>query len=216
MLKTILFLLSITILQIKPDTCSISDERCQSCLPSTPSKCSQCYESFWANSKCETIINPIAKCRTYSSLTTCKACHIGYFLQNNTCVRLKILNCLYAENINTCNACADSYLPAADNSLCTKTSCNIKNCNICVRANNEELCLICKNDFSTDDKYLSCNLNQDNNFNCLQVVGGKCISCQDGFFMDKDKCMESDFIPKLFDKGLKINTILFVSFLMLL
>ena len=196
MLKLLTIALTITL--TLTSTCKISDERCQSCLPETPSKCSSCYDSFWSSKNaCEVPKTKIQNCRSYKNSTQCQQCHIGYILKNNSCQKLLIENCLFSENVENCESCDDSYLPAADNSLCTKTSCAIKYCNICAKIKGAfETCLICDSGFSAGESGLECGGYKGGSINCLKVDEQGCVRCKDGFFMDKDKCVESDFIPK--------------------
>ena len=195
--------------------CKRCSDNCLSC--SNSEKCLICKDGYYLsnNNKCLECDSNCKTCKDNS--TSCTSCNKGKFLYENECLDCAE-NCQsYDQNNCKCNICKTNYqlLRGQCNECeelpfhCTNYKINTCNCNNCddgYYLNSEYICKQCNDNCKTcnnnENECTSCNDHYFiiNNI-CYECTGCnetekdscKCISCQDGTYLNKNyQCIKCD------------------------
>ena len=106
-------------------------------------QCHTCETGYYldeTSNKCYEVLETIAYCSEFLSMTECKNCIAPYFLKNNECIKSDLLidKCIKYKSNTKCEECEGANLLSEDSSLClkiTESSCETyldpANCKTC-------------------------------------------------------------------------------------
>lgn len=136
----------------------------------------------------------MANCRIYKDLKNCSECLQGYFVQNNKCEKVTLIdNCLNYNGVSGfCEECnSDFYLDTSTQNLCVQRvqSLNIKNCEI--KKISHDSCSQCVQNFQLFQNDSLC-VNKINNCASYSLFGVddegnnqyKCDGCLSHYYLD--------------------------------
>ena len=169
-----LILLSIVLSMYMGQNCP-NDKLCNACDKNT---CIGCFGGYTDdNGRCALVDKPIEHCRTYSSADRCETCRFGYYLTNNTCLKIPVPNCIMADDDpSKCIMCGDGII--AENGRCDGDKrCDIENCYGCFWPT---ICSFCKEGYS--NAATKCVTEPKN---CVELDFSdltKCTICYEGYY----------------------------------
>ncbi|KAL4502619.1 hypothetical protein ABPG73_014376 [Tetrahymena malaccensis] len=173
------------------NTCSpICDPSCLTCSsPKDPTKCLTCSDGYFLSSgKCLKCSSPCSKC--VDSASKCLSCITNYTFDNssNSCnpnCDSSCKTCSQPIDSNSCLSCNDGFY--LDGTKCKACSSPCKTCD-----SSSSKCLSCITNYTYDSTKNICNPNCDSSCkNCSKPIDpNSCISCNDGSFLDGNKCTQ--------------------------
>ena len=211
--------INIIIVIIEPrNECNLGDgEKCKTCSKINKKNCLTCNSGYYLpfnainTERCSAcnIIEHCLSCFGSTNSILCLSCGLGYNLENNKCVKDKIMlpNCTIGDNElckvcnsnedlrNECEACNEGfYLPvdAQNKSFCE--NCNkIENCIECSGIKNNPICSKCLNGFKLVNNSCIEELciigEKEKCKTCRNELNRKkeCGSCNEGYYIFGDK-----------------------------
>ena len=159
-------------------------------------------EECYNNNKCK-------KCQKGNN-NYCFECFPEYFLQNGTCIKHYIENCIQYSN-DKCVKCSNGYVNSKEGYECIKNKGNIPHCLNYIYSN--EKCIECERNYKLKDRYNSfikdeeCVLKNDFIYSCTSY---ECMSYYDKYNpieinkTNEDRDFNSDFFENkyyLFNSG---------------
>ena len=205
-------------LDLQENVCKVNtiDEKYKFCKIVNNGLCIDCEIYYYLSGDNKCSITP--NC-SVSQNTLCTKCNDGYHLgKDNKCCSVE--KCIYS-NRGTCTECEDGYYFDVYSNICTEGKDNFVNC----KANSyysPDQCSICKNDYylSTKDYLCYDNTAPGPFYKCEigNILGDKCITCVDGYFigqidsncskiegclqsLDENTCIECDDYYCMDNKG---------------
>ena len=167
----------------------------KNCQESIFGNCIKCQYGFYYNKKdeiCENKTSNFTFCKQSLNNITCEICdNNNYFDENGICITANY--CSKSTN-GICTKCLSGFY-LTGNSVCTNTD----NC-----SNGDKdtgICNSCKKGYYLDTKDYICKPNIINNefIHCTKIEEGKCIACENNYFLGEDfkcsstsNCSESD------------------------
>ena len=157
--------------------------------------CLLCDQSryYFLNSFSNCVLNEIPNCLKTTIDGTCLLCDINFYLDTvqNECIQMPMANrinrCLYYSDLFNCAQCEEFFF-VSDNA-CREVKKNILNC-IKYRANDEKVCLICKEGFVVSHDGSSC-IETVKIENCASYTVQSCLNCKPGSFSNQSAYLGS-------------------------
>lgn len=138
-----------------PNTCNDCPNGCTSC--SSLTVCSSCEASYYLDGVCNF-------CDTTN----------GYYIETSTAPETCSQcgeNCSICSSASTCNTCKENHFPVGDGSC---VLCDVENGKF---IKDGTTCENCGEKCKTCDSGTTCTVCDNENFENLQLVGGKCVQC---------------------------------------
>lgn len=157
--------------------------------------CLLCDQSryYFLNSFLNCVLQEIPNCLQATKTGTCLLCDIDHYLDTvlNQCVKMpmanKINRCLYYSDLFNCEQCEEFFY--VKDSKCVEVEKNIVNC-IKYRANNSEICLMCKEGWVASHDGSNC-IEVVPIDNCASYSVQNCLGCKDGSHSNQSAYLNS-------------------------
>jgi hypothetical protein len=117
-------------------------------------------------------------CSTFAN-SLCSACNYGYYLNNGRCVFANPF-CATIDQKGACLSCSQGYVLSGTFCAVSSTICNITN-------PITNLCSACDSGFVLSG--INCVAQVTLNPFCLIFIGGRCINCVTGYFLNNGICL---------------------------
>ena len=156
------------------------DEYCAKCVEE---KCTVCHASVLddATGQCKGPTTEIENCVSYSSVTACSTCMLGY--SGTSCAALSLEKCLVLNATDSAKCMYCEGLADMDAATCPGDDCTIENCWSCSGAGDAQVCNVCKSGYEhTDDTKKSCKEVTTYDTGCTTSSG--CTECAYGYYVN--------------------------------
>ena len=169
-----------------------SENKCiktENCKESIFGNCITCKSGYYYNKlddKCEKKFGDFTYCKQSLNNKTCDICDKNnYFDEDGICVPSKY--CSKSKDL-TCIKCIEGYNLTIENNVCTFTE-------NCLKGDKDlGMCMTCNDTFYLDGNDYICKTNLENNEfkHCTKSEEGKCVSCENEYYLGEDfKCSSS-------------------------
>lgn len=166
---------------------SEKDKKCtvtNGCSETKLGECVKCKYGHYidkSDNKCKVQEGKLDNCELSKDGITCDICRENFhFNKEKECLRVR-----YCEKVNNyykCLYCADGYYLIDNENVCTPEE-------NCIKGDRDfGICTECKKNYYIDKSDAKCRSNQeDNDFKFCEVAdGGKCIKCNEKYFLGED------------------------------
>jgi hypothetical protein len=199
--------------QLNPDktNCNFCNLNCEIC---ESGNCEMCKKGFYKIGDNACKICEVQNCEKCDNKGFCEICEKNFVLDkfNGSCKTCQLNNCMMcSSNTGKCEKCIDGYFLLNDKCV----SCPISNCDNCSFLNDIFKCNTCSNGFFLNEDLKKCenckeffgqNCDKCEDGSCLSCINssnlihdkeskfyGKCLKCEDGFFLkDLKTCEKCD------------------------